>query len=217
MSKLSELPKPVLDASQRSKVQVDDDHGLWEFFHSRDKPMNTPEEDNEHGRAWSVEELRGKSWEDLHALWWVCAKERNRIATETYERKRLDAGYGDFESQERDRFVSSTLLFCVGGVKHCDGMDGLGLIFILDRYDLRRELSSKFLRKGFILGGMHRRLRRMIRKSICQARDRPMFLVISLRRMLKWKRNMRLLKLWRDNRTNRPCQGQKLRQRLRQK
>lgn len=85
--------------------------------------MNTPEEDNEHGRAWSVEELRGKSWEDLHALWWVCAKERNRIATETYERKRLDAGYGDFESQERDRFVSSILLFWVGGVRDCDVMD----------------------------------------------------------------------------------------------
>src|ERR1700709_2781884 len=36
------LPKPVLDPSKRSKVEVDEDHGLWDFFHSKDKPMNTP-------------------------------------------------------------------------------------------------------------------------------------------------------------------------------
>ena len=69
--------------------------------------MNTPEEDAEHGRPWCVEELRGKGWEDLHALWWACCKERNRIATEAFERSRLEAGYGQSESDKRDVTVSS--------------------------------------------------------------------------------------------------------------
>lgn len=60
------------------------------------------------GRAWSIQELRQKSWDDLHRLWWVCAKERNRIATAKNERERLKAGYGEYESDNRENFVSWT-------------------------------------------------------------------------------------------------------------
>ncbi|EPQ65396.1 BgtA-20946 [Blumeria graminis f. sp. tritici] len=102
------LPQPVRDPDRRSKYEVDENHGLWGFFHSKDKSINTPEEDHAFGRSWTVEELRGKDWEDLHALWWVCAKEKNRISTASYERKRLKAGYGDAESEERDKAVRRT-------------------------------------------------------------------------------------------------------------
>lgn len=59
------------------------------------------------GRPWSIQELREKSWDDLHKLWWVCAKERNRIATSNVERTRLKAGYGEHEASERESVVST--------------------------------------------------------------------------------------------------------------
>lgn len=59
------------------------------------------------GRPWSIQELRERSWDDLHKLWWACVKERNRIATSSLERQRLKAGYGAYEAGERDHAVSS--------------------------------------------------------------------------------------------------------------
>lgn len=58
------------------------------------------------GRSWGIQELRERSWEDLHGLWHVCVRERNRIATSDLERSRLKAGYGDYESEGRDKVVS---------------------------------------------------------------------------------------------------------------
>ncbi|KAI5816012.1 50S ribosomal protein L4 [Pyronema omphalodes] len=107
------LPKPV-SADKLTKVETDPDHGLWGFFREHRNALSTPEQEFSHGRSWAVEELRGKSWDDLHKLWWACVKERNIIATQFQEHQRMKPGYGDHELQERDNVVKVTMR----GIKH---------------------------------------------------------------------------------------------------
>ncbi|KAJ9302145.1 hypothetical protein DTO271G3_1011 [Paecilomyces variotii] len=106
------LPKPVLSARQARDPTPN--HGLWGFFPKDKQALSSPEYDIAHGRPWSIQELREKSFEDLHSLWWVCVKERNRIATSNLERKRLKAGYGEYEANDRDRVIRVTQ----NGIKH---------------------------------------------------------------------------------------------------
>jgi len=106
--KPEDLPVPVLDAAKRTKLECDPDHGLWGFFNREKTLLATPEEDSQHGRNWTVHELRRKSWDDLHCLWWLCIKERNRLATEQNSRLKLRAGYGEFESTKRVNTIKET-------------------------------------------------------------------------------------------------------------
>ncbi|XP_015278837.1 PREDICTED: 39S ribosomal protein L47, mitochondrial [Gekko japonicus] len=59
--------------------------GLEEFF---DDPKNWGETEIKSGDSWTVEQLRGKSSEDLHKLWYVLLKERNMLLTLEQEAKR---------------------------------------------------------------------------------------------------------------------------------
>lgn len=101
-----EVPKP---ADFKPKVDVDPEHGLWDFFYSKEALLLTPTEDAEHGRGWTVEELRHKSWDDLHKLWWVCVKEQNRVATARKEKSRLKLQTGEDETAER---LAEVRIFC---------------------------------------------------------------------------------------------------------
>ncbi|KAK5119660.1 hypothetical protein LTR85_007489 [Meristemomyces frigidus] len=118
---VKDLPQPVRDPQRRSKIDVDPDHGLWDFLPTARTAIRTPDELHAHGRGWTVPELRHKDWDDLHRLWWVCIKERNRLATQHYEHERIggmDGGsgmYGEHEAGARDQEVRKTMK----GIRHC--------------------------------------------------------------------------------------------------
>ncbi|XP_069881943.1 large ribosomal subunit protein uL29m [Dipodomys merriami] len=59
--------------------------GLEEFF---DDPKNWGEQKVKSGAAWTCQQLRNKSNEDLHKLWYVLLKERNMLLTLEQEAKR---------------------------------------------------------------------------------------------------------------------------------
>ena len=47
------------------------------------------------GRAWTASELRRKSFEDLHKLWYILLKERNLLGTMWLEAKRWNKTYDE--------------------------------------------------------------------------------------------------------------------------
>ncbi|CAJ2513804.1 Uu.00g019230.m01.CDS01 [Anthostomella pinea] len=102
----SEVPQP---ADFKPEIKVDPNHGLWDFFYDQENLLLKPDEEADHGRGWSVEELRHKSWDDLHRLWWVCVKEQNRIATARKERSRMQLKTGTEETAERLAEVRKTM------------------------------------------------------------------------------------------------------------
>ncbi|KAH7429335.1 hypothetical protein KP509_09G042100 [Ceratopteris richardii] len=54
--------------------------GLEDFFEvGRDANLEKPPV---YGRAWKASELRLKSWDDLHKLWYVLLKEKNMLLTQ---------------------------------------------------------------------------------------------------------------------------------------
>lgn len=107
--KLKELAVPV-EEKDRTPLKVDENHGLWHFFgRDRTKSIMTPSELSHYGRHWSPLELERKSFDDLHTLWWLCVRERNRLYTDSLERARLRAGYGEDEYLNRDLSVQKTM------------------------------------------------------------------------------------------------------------
>lgn len=74
-----QLRKPILPTIDNLKIR--EDHPLWEFFHEKQFVRSVDDLDIQ-GRSWTVQDLRKKSFEDLHALWYVCLKEMNKIQRE---------------------------------------------------------------------------------------------------------------------------------------
>ncbi|KAK2465332.1 hypothetical protein APHAL10511_002686 [Amanita phalloides] len=94
---------------ERGRVPVREDHGLWAFFRRKkgeDLVGEARYETLEHpvkmeysktGRAWKASELRLKSFEDLHTLWYVVLRERNLLATQKEETRRMGVSDTSFQ------------------------------------------------------------------------------------------------------------------------
>ncbi|KAI9019779.1 mitochondrial 39-S ribosomal protein L47 (MRP-L47)-domain-containing protein [Hyaloraphidium curvatum] len=81
------------------------------------------------GRGWTHGELRRKSFEDLHKLWFVCLKERNRLASQKDEARRFGKSVPD-RNAARDKAARKTM----AGIK----------LVLWERYLTYKDMRSVF-------------------------------------------------------------------------
>jgi large subunit ribosomal protein L47 len=72
--------------------------GFDEFFDQKEKPGDEVAT----GRAWTAADLRRKSFDDIHKLWFVLYKERNLLLS---ERERTRRNNRPVLAKEEDRYT----------------------------------------------------------------------------------------------------------------
>lgn len=119
----SKLPGNVPDARKPGAlrphlgVQVDPNHGLYAFFRKKIEDNVAKYETIENvdfrtshtGRAWTAAELRRKSFKDLHTLWYVLLRERNLLATQREEGRRLGINIHRIDGQQKTYRVRKSM------------------------------------------------------------------------------------------------------------
>lgn len=102
------IPSSVPRADWPQKAETDTTgHPLWRFFHNGESLEQPDKRTDSSGRSWSAFELRRKSFEDLHKLWYVMVRERNVLLTQREEARRLRVDLRGFSNQpDKLRLVS---------------------------------------------------------------------------------------------------------------
>ncbi|KAJ3069213.1 39S ribosomal protein L47, mitochondrial [Podochytrium sp. JEL0797] len=85
-SLIEDTPFPPLPAFAASIATSSGEagQGLLDFFDSP-KGWYWSDSDPKTGRGWTCAELRTKSFDDLHKLWWICIKEQNKLLSQKDE------------------------------------------------------------------------------------------------------------------------------------
>lgn len=114
---LKEKEKEKPSRPQRN-ISVKPDHGLWSFFRKVDRDGKEAYETIERdvpgrtigsGRAWNAFELRRKSFKDLHTLWYIVLRERNLLASQRAEAKRLEIMASLISAAKKDYMCRKTM------------------------------------------------------------------------------------------------------------
>eukprot|EP00842_Homolaphlyctis_polyrhiza_P005763 jgi/Hompol1/6188/HPOL_004098-RA len=96
---------PTAALQKRSFASTPTALGLEEFFENG-RGWIWNEKEQPHGRAWQSAELRNKSFDDMHKLWWVCIKEQNKLCSQQEEARRFNMF---FPHKERLRELRLTM------------------------------------------------------------------------------------------------------------
>jgi len=83
---------------------------LLQFFEKGKAVLkSTPETRGLYSSAWSMEQLKVKSNDDLHKLWYILLKERNLLATQRNESKRINRRWFGKSREDKVRLSMSRI------------------------------------------------------------------------------------------------------------